>query len=421
MLIECSKIKYQLFIPLIFPFFIQISNFLICNTGIINDNCFFKLFRYYLGYSLSGIFILIIKLRTRITKKQSEQLEESVIRKTKWINPLDLLKKTLIKEKKCKSYIFLSFLVIFGFISNICNDVILKIFFDDYKNEIYIGKQSFGVIFKALFLIIFCKIFLNMKIYKHHIVSLNLIIFNLLILTLSFILHYKTISIKVVLHNLVTSFFYCLFDIIGKKYLNLFCDSPYQIMLKIGVFSIILLFIYDLIVFIIFAIKGMEDTSISGVIVGIINNINIKAIIYIIFDIILCFLWNAGVWFTLYYLTPCHFIISESISEYIYNIINYFSGIKYESIYIIIYSIIYIINLFLFLVYDEIIILKFWDMDKYTKKMIERRESIDTNLSFGIKKELNELSTIFSEDKDNISSIPNAQRIGSIESIGVDE
>ena len=175
------------------------------------------------------------------------------------------------------------------------------------------------------------------------------------------------------------------------------CDSPYQIMLKIGILSVIILLIYDIIVLI---IRGDENTDISGIIIGFKNNLIKPNFTYIILDILLCFLWNGGIWLTLYYLTPCHFIISESISEYLYYIIDFILGNnEYETRDIIIYGIVYILNIFCFLVYDEIIILNIWDLNKYTKHIIQKRETIDMDLSMKNKNEILDLSTSINEEE----------------------
>ena len=158
--------------------------------------------------------------------------------------------------------------------------------------------------------------------------------------------------------------------------------------MKLGIISVIIIFIYDLIAFI---IKGDKESDISGVIFGFKKNFKLLNILFILLDIILCFFWNAGIWLTLYYLTPCHFIISESLSEYFYYTIDYILHGNYRIRDVIIHAFIYIINTFFFLVFDEIIILKCCELDKYTNKMIIERESIDKNIPKNIQKELMEL------------------------------
>ena len=410
MLIEFPKINYHLFIPLIYPFFIQIKTFINNNWNDVEDNPFFKLFRYYLSYILSFIFILIIKLRTKIHKKrQSKQLEKSAIKensKTNWINPLNIQKQIIIKEKRFKNNLFIMFLVLLGFLSNI-SYIVFNNYFKEKGVDIYVSKQSIGIIFKIIYLIALCKIILKMKIYRHHIFSLYIIFFTSIILFICFAIDFQiSITLKTLLYHLLTSFFFCLFDVFGKKYLNMFCDSPYEIMIKIGIISVVLFFLYDIIIYII--IRN-DDTDISGIIIGIKKNFKVLSIFLIILDIILFFFWNTGIWLVLYYLTPCHFIISEALSEYLYYFFDFIRNYElYKTRNIIIYGIIYILNIFFFLVYDEIIILNFWDLNKYTKIMIqerEERESVKDEESSGSKRELMDISTnSINNDENNINS-----------------
>ena len=82
-------------------------------------------------------------------------------------------------------------------------------------------------------------------------------------------------------------------------------------MFSVGLLSIFILLLYDV-------IEYKVNIDKSGIILGFHKNVNISNFLLFILDIFLEFLWNLGIWLTIYYFTPCHFIISESISEYIY-------------------------------------------------------------------------------------------------------
>ena len=390
MYIEFGELKLKLFLPFIFPLFTQIRTFVFYNKDEhIIDNSFFKMFRYYLSHILAGICIIIIQIRTKIIKRRSSKQIQEIIKahtnnsnSVEWINPLEIQKKIILQKKSFYNYLFIFLLVLIGLLSNTLS-IALNNKLEDYSDELYLSKQSIGVLCKIAYLILFSKIILKIKIYRHHIFSLYIILFGSFIIILCFVFYFKfKITINALVYHLVTSLFFCLFDIFGKKYLDKFCDSPYQIMLKIGIVSVIIIFIYDLIAFI---INGDKDSDISGVIYGFKNNFKLLNILFILLDIILCFFWNTGIWLTLYYLTPCHFIISESLSEYLYYTIDYILYGNYKIRDVIIHAIIYIINFFFFLVFDEIIILKVFNLDKYTNKMIIERESNDKHLSKSIK------------------------------------
>ena len=95
---------------------------------------------------------------------------------------------------------------------------------------------------------------------------------------------------------------------------------------------------------------------------------------------------------TIYIYTPFHFIISEFISE----LLKYYKGTiqfyefdkkgSYDFIYstnnIIVFSIIFFINLICSLIFNEIIILKFFGLNYYTKKYIYKRGSIEVIETF---------------------------------------
>ena len=112
----------------------------------------------------------------------------------------------------------------------------------------------------------------------------------------------------------IYAFLYSLYDVLGKKYTNLYFDSPYNIMLKIGLIMSIMLIIYDIILYYYF-----EDYrgKYSGIIVGFKTNLDKldKSFIFFFISIFFEFLFNAGIWLTIYYFNPCYFIISELISE----------------------------------------------------------------------------------------------------------
>ena len=161
--------------------------------------------------------------------------------------------------------------------------------------------------------------------------------------------------------------------------MTVFYIPPYKLMVNIGIISCIILLIYDILAYL---IVGEKNIKIHGIILGVKNNLKLSFIIIIIFDILLYFLTNIGIWLTIYYFTPFHFIISESISEYLYYFFDYMKnkGKFYEKEDIILYCFVYIINLFFSLVFNEIIILKFWKLDYNTEKYIKEREREDCNL-----------------------------------------
>ena len=152
----------------------------------------------------------------------------------------------------------------------------------------------------------------------------------------------------------------------------LFFNTPYFMMLVIGIVNVIFSLIYDVIAY------NVNDDY-KGIITGLkLNVTNIGAFFLMVLEIFLQFFWNLGIWLTIYYLTPCHYFISEYISEYIYYLENATSSSGdefYSTVNIVIFSISYFINFFCCLVYNEVIILNFCGLDYNTKKRIKKRTS----------------------------------------------
>jgi hypothetical protein len=115
-----------------------------------------------------------------------------------------------------------------------------------------------------------------------------------------------------------------------------------------------------------------------GIIFGFKKMTNLHSLFSFIFDVVCHFFINIGIWMTLYYYSPFHYIISESMSEYLFILYDFILFKRDYKVYdIILYTIIYIINIIFFLIFNEIIILKFCGLNYNIKENIEEREIID--------------------------------------------
>ena len=161
-------------------------------------------------------------------------------------------------------------------------------------------------------------------------------------------------------------------------------------MFIIGLISLSILIPYELITVIIY---GIENKSINGILFQIKNNFENYSFLYLlifVLDIISAFLWIAGIQLTIYYFTPCHFIISESLSQILTTLIQESINEYNLSLKIIIYAL-YIIIVFASLIYNEIIIINVDSLSRNTKKKIIDREILEKCLALnGINEEINE-------------------------------
>ena len=181
----------------------------------------------------------------------------------------------------------------------------------------------------------------------------------------------------IILYFFIYTLFYSLYNVLGKKYFDLFYYSPYYMLFIIGSINSTVLLLYDMIAYFV-------NEEYSGIILGFKDNINTFInFCFFFLELFVKFIYTLGIWVTLYYFTPYHFIISDFISQiisYYINIITNSKINKYNSTInnIIIFSVVYLINFICSLIFNEIIIIKCCKLYYYTKKYIKRREKMDT-------------------------------------------
>ena len=313
MFIECSEFNIKLLIPLIFPIFKRIQDYT-KKSFLLDDNQLFKTFRYFVSYIFAIIPFLIIKYRIKNLKKKEiiiklETTETNSLTSftsgNSFSNEIHELKKKNEKKRKIYSFIFLSILCILG------------IFCYFYRHlfelsEFANAKQSIGIFFEIADYTILSYIILKQKLYKHNFISAGIIAFVLIII---FIISISYIEANIFL-SIVYYFFFSLcfgtYDILGKKYMINFFITPYFLMFAIGLINSILILIYELFAYFI-------NKDVSGITIGFQKNIlDVGDFFLFILDLLVECIWNLGIWLTVYYLTPCHYFISEYISEYSY-------------------------------------------------------------------------------------------------------
>ena len=388
MWIELSEFNLKLFIPLIFPVFKRIQDLtkkLYIKKGY-DDHTLFKTFRYYLCHILAFVPLLIVYFRTKKAENDLIEIKEENTEKLESVKTLthnDTLFKTNTiadlkvantRKKRMKSYIFLGGLCI---LSLFC--YYYRYFFEKYSAREF--KQSMGIFFDIGGYIVLSMLILKQKLYFHNFVSMGIIAVLLIVLFImtTVCIEDKNSIWKSFIYYLFYIILFILYDVLKKKYMNMFFNTPYFMMLVIGIFGCVFVLIYDFIAFLI-------DNNKEEVAKGFRENINDAGKAFaLILDLIIHFIWNLGLWLTIYYLTPCHIFMSEYISEYIYYIqdVNNPPNPKfYKTHNVVIFSIFAFINFCCCLVFNEVVILNFFNLDHNTKKRIQERqrhESRQTN------------------------------------------
>ena len=390
MWIELSECNIKLLIPLIFPIFKRVQDLtkkLYIKQGY-DDHTLFKTFRYYFAYLLAFIPLIIVYIRTKkegqdllIEKKEKndEKLESKSYVKTEtstFGNVITDLKIVNTRKTRIKSYLFLGGLCLMALAC-----YYYRYFFEKIANRKF--KQSMGIFFNIGGYILFSYLILKQKLYLHSYVSMGIIAVLLIVL---FIITIFYIDDKMdILKSLAYYFFYILllrlYDVLKKKYMIMFLNTPYFMMVVIGIFGCVFVLIYDLISF--GVKKGKEENKSKNIVIEIAEgfNLNIDGVgpaFALILDLIIQFIWNLGIWLTIYYLTPCHYFVSAYISEYIYYIKSIRESKEEDPFYstnnIVIFSVFAFVNLCFCLVFNEVVILNFCKLDYNTKKRIEERQ-----------------------------------------------
>lgn len=384
MLIYCGKIQPRLIIIFIFPIFLQFSRIIRDNDI---SNGLFNVFKNNLGTAFCGIFYIIISINFRKKKKkknkrnnsdcssnttQSESSSSVELTQKRNLNTMLQIEREIenqnikaIKRQKQKQ-ILPSLIISVCRLIGVCIKNLWDI--DIYKDL----KYNIQNLIELLFLVIFSVIFLKFTVYSHQIVSIIIIAICLLVFFINTVIYDHLGIIKIldeVIYYTAIQFFYCLSNVLGKIYLNKYFDNIYIFLLYVGLISLILVIIAGIVF--LFVDLGEKFQIFQAF-----KKINI---FYFFLDIFLSSLYQIGLWLTIYYFSPCHYIIFETIGNILdvtYTIIkdkNYFK--KNEQIFFIA---LYPIILFIVLVFNEIIILNFCGLNYNTKIEIMKRERLDT-------------------------------------------
>ena len=144
--------------------------------------------------------------------------------------------------------------------------------------------------------------------------------------------------------------------------------------------------------------------EISGVIIGFKDHITSTSCFFaFLLELLIKFIYSIGIWLTIYYLSPWHFISSDVINEvfkfYVkiitLKIQNEKDDFYSKPVNIIVFTFVYVINFLCSLIFNEVIIIKFHNLHLNTSKFIKLREKMESS----------SLSEIKCSDEDSIASV----------------
>lgn len=370
-MIKIGKIDKKLIFPvfagiLYFPFYFISERSAIKSHYLMNSLCSA------MGMSLSIIPYLISKYNMK--KSMSNKNLNKLVRKTN-TKELELV---LIYNKI--SYDIKRYKHLYIFLSSITDFLQTLIAAITVKGDISINFWLSDIIFLS----ILSYFILNIKLLKHQIFSLTIIVISGVFVDFLFgSLREAPSNIKYVLLRLFCEFAYSFSLIINKYCMDYKFSSPYEVCFFVGIFTF---FFYSISLIISSNISCnldfcyVEDKNKKKYFDKFevyINNLDKTEVFYFILEMIFLSLINILSLLTIKFFTPFHSVIILVIGRINFTIDKLFKGkIELEDI---IYIIFLLFISFGLLIYFEIIILNFCGIQRYTRDNIEKRGILDAD------------------------------------------
>ena len=438
MLIKCVIISKKYIFLILFPIFkivgvVLEKKLLLEKEKYLYSNLFIIPFLTSLGNILCvtlWIFRIILNLRKNGTLNENTSIEESIIKdreirtrdKKRGLSQVEIFIEEITKKNKMKLLKEIFLLFYLGFIFLFAT--ILKFIFINYSkkdnNDNLVVLLFTSCIMRFLIMLIISLFFLKDpdKIYKHQKFSLAFIV-ALAIINFFIVINYTMNSFLHFIILIISDILYSLFYIGGKAYIIITYKSPFKMMFFVG----IICFILTCILYFIFIKLDTNNIIIKYFKELLKNNIDVEENIYInIYDyfnklnnnifllipkLILIFLNNFFEWQILSFFSINHF----NSSFFLYIIIFPFIYKDYSyKFWVFISS--YILIVFFLLVFNEIIIIYSFSLEKNTihekrkRSVIDERDNEMGRISLGTESNIDELSNLDEENApDDKSSI----------------
>ena len=387
MLISLGYLSIKMLIPILIPVIYIIRHFLLDHL----DDRFFEykekkhhsVFLHTFLVSISySINIILYIVEYKITQSDIKKIQEK-----EFDNQLIIEKLKIKKKKKKYRILFLILLSFFNFFNYLFYDI-LEIFKPDDYNKILFYPLSIPVYFIITAYMSF--LFLNYKFYFHQKTSmiisliLSICLFAILIIYIIY-KEKKNISLTSFLFLIefigIKSLRYILF-VFGKLFTEKMFVSHIKLMAFLGIFGIVFSLIGNSLSFLIKMnfVENPEKNDFFKIengkkrlktIFDSWGNFDVLTWLILIVIILLWFAENYIVWFCISTFSPNHFTIYSSISS-IFALI--FELIKQKN-YIVLPVFLILCGIFIStLIFNEIIIIRFYKMDINTNVEINRRQ-----------------------------------------------
>ena len=340
--------------------------FYACQTIIENESKFFggdnKLhpviycINYSLGLCLSFILIIIYK----VWNKNKNKKNKTTVAYNN-LNNLSQIKQVSRKEKYC----LILLVSIIDFVA-VGFSIIYYVDFDGYLNA-----WTSTIITMSLFS--YC--FLNKKLYKHHYLSIIFIsVLGILI---------NIWGQKFTIDNIEKNYIGYLISLFTETLFGLsYVIYKYMMLKKYIHFQEIMFFegLIELIIFVLMIIFISKNGSTDNFL-DYIHELDTKEIIIFISLMIIQFIYNSLSFMIINMFSPFHIFLLNILAEFVLYFFGIAEGKEDNIIYIILSIISFIICIFMILVYIEIIEINCFGLSRMTKKNIELRAELDSNIN----------------------------------------
>ena len=373
---------------IIYPLLLSVFNFcyfqcymLVLILGKLGKHPFEILFLYSFGDILCGILELIIycKKRNKELKEQSRDSNESKESRLSLVHPTLILPPP--NETKYFYLLVTISIIVMGVLKEAGGVFVLL-------EQVYQKKVIIDVfqVLRIIFTSILCDFIFKIKIHRHHVVSIILIISGVLVCSFyPLFVHWDSFGISYLIFITCELVSFSLLEITEKYIMHFKYISAYKILFFEGIVTLII----NIVLLIVFSFvdcktkitQFCEDTIVNiSDVLSIISN-NLIDCAYIILYIISAAFLNVFRILTNKHFTPIHRSVSDiltSIFIWIFSLITFHEPSKDKMMFT--YQFIgYLIVAIGILIYHEIIVIYLCKLNYYTKVEIDRRGNIEAD------------------------------------------
>lgn len=405
-----GAISKKMLIPLLIPILYSIRHYTLdtfdlrlknANNDIKQQSIFINTFILSITYSLN--FILFI-IETRNSKINNLNVQEN-----KFDNQLLIEKMKREKRKKNTTRVYLILLAFFNFFNYLFYDII-GMFKPSNYNKLYFYTLSIPFFFIITALMSF--LFLNKNIHKHQYITM--IISPILSMSLLLIIKFLNLGKRNNTSYAVLYLMECLglrglryvLTVLGKLIMEKRFVTYIRLMTYLGIFGLLFSLIFSFASYFI-DFSFIKDPALNNYFIiqdGSIKRLknifdswgSFDSINFILFvaTILIWFIENFLIWFSIYAFSPNHYTVYASLNTIVVLFIDVvIDDFKTKNIIIkIVFSIGLSGILICGIIFNEILIIGLWSMNKFTAIEIMRRQKEEMDKSHRISLELSETS-----------------------------